>query len=51
MTIGDVREAVRSQARSAVDVCRDALTRVDAINPHLNAFNTIVADRALARAA
>jgi aspartyl-tRNA(Asn)/glutamyl-tRNA(Gln) amidotransferase subunit A len=36
--------------RSAADICREALERVTALNPSLNAFNTIVADRALARA-
>jgi aspartyl-tRNA(Asn)/glutamyl-tRNA(Gln) amidotransferase subunit A len=46
----DVREAVRTGTRSAVDVCRDALSRINALNPELNAFNTITADRALARA-
>ena len=50
LTIREVREAVRSGARSAADVCRDALARIDALNPQLNAFNTIVADRAMTRA-
>ena len=50
MTIREVREAIRSGARSAADVCRDALARIDALNPRLNAFNTVVADRAMARA-
>jgi aspartyl-tRNA(Asn)/glutamyl-tRNA(Gln) amidotransferase subunit A len=36
--------------RSAVDTCREALDRADAINPSLNAFNTIARERALARA-
>jgi aspartyl-tRNA(Asn)/glutamyl-tRNA(Gln) amidotransferase subunit A len=50
MTVREVRDAVRSRARSAVDVCRDALARIEAIDPQLNAFNTVVADRAMARA-
>jgi aspartyl-tRNA(Asn)/glutamyl-tRNA(Gln) amidotransferase subunit A len=50
MTVRDVRDALRSRARSAADVCRDALNRIEAINPQLNAFNTVVADRAMARA-
>src|SRR5476651_1053067 len=50
MTIAEVRDGIRSRARSAVDVCRDALARIDTVNPQLNAFNTVVADRALARA-
>ena len=49
-TIHGVREALRSRARSAVDVCRDALARIEALDPSLHAFNTVVADRALARA-
>jgi len=50
MTVREVRDAVRSRARSAADVCRDALARIEAVNPQLNAFNTIVSDRAMARA-
>jgi aspartyl-tRNA(Asn)/glutamyl-tRNA(Gln) amidotransferase subunit A len=50
MTVRDLRDAVRSGARSAADVCRDVLTRIDAHNAGLNAFNTVAADRALARA-
>jgi aspartyl-tRNA(Asn)/glutamyl-tRNA(Gln) amidotransferase subunit A len=49
-TIREVRDAVRSRTRSAADVCRDALARIEAVNPALNAFNTVVADRAMARA-
>src|SRR3954469_22851227 len=50
MTILELSEAVRSGARSAVDVCADALARIEAANPSLNAFNTVVADGAMARA-
>jgi aspartyl-tRNA(Asn)/glutamyl-tRNA(Gln) amidotransferase subunit A len=50
LTVNAVRDAVRSGARSATDVCRDALARIDALNPQLNAFNTVVAEQALARA-
>jgi len=50
-TIRDVRDSVRSGARSAVDVCRDALARVSASDSTLHAFHTVTADRALARAA
>src|SRR5262245_8469883 len=50
MTVREIRDAVRSGARRAVDVCRDALARIDALNPALNAFNTVAADRAIARA-
>ena len=48
MTIREAREAVR--AGSAAEVCGDALARIAAINPELNAFNTVVGDRAMARA-
>jgi aspartyl-tRNA(Asn)/glutamyl-tRNA(Gln) amidotransferase subunit A len=36
---------------SAVDVCRAALDRITQVNPSLNAFNLIAAERALDRAA
>jgi len=50
MTIREVRESIRTGARSAVEVCRDALARIEALDAQLHAFNTVVADRALARA-
>ena len=50
LTIGGVRDAIRSGARTAADVCRDALERIETLNPLLNAFNTIAAEQALARA-
>jgi aspartyl-tRNA(Asn)/glutamyl-tRNA(Gln) amidotransferase subunit A len=50
-TILDLRSEIRSGARSAAEVCREALAAIDALNPSLNAFNTVAADRALARAA
>jgi len=49
-TVCGVRDAVRSRTRSATDVCREALDRIAAIDPVLRAFNTVTADRALARA-
>jgi aspartyl-tRNA(Asn)/glutamyl-tRNA(Gln) amidotransferase subunit A len=49
-TISTIRESIRSGARSAVDVCHDALARIDALNPQLNAFNTVAAEQAIARA-
>jgi aspartyl-tRNA(Asn)/glutamyl-tRNA(Gln) amidotransferase subunit A len=48
-TIREVRDAIRG-GRSAADVCRESLARIDALNPSLNAFNTIAGDRAMARA-
>ena len=50
MTVGEIRDAIRSGEQSAVEICRDTLARIDAVNPRLNAFNTVAADRALARA-
>ena len=46
----EARDAIRSRQRSAVEVCREALDRIAAFDPGLHAFNTVVADRALARA-
>jgi aspartyl-tRNA(Asn)/glutamyl-tRNA(Gln) amidotransferase subunit A len=50
-SLSEVRDAVRSGARSAVEVCRDTLARIDAADPALHAFNTVAAEQALARAA
>jgi len=49
-TLREVRDAVRSRARSVGDVCREALERLDAVEPALHAFNTVTRDQALARA-
>ena len=50
-TVRELRDQLRSGARSATEICRDALTRIEAADPSLHAFNTVIADRALARAA
>jgi len=50
-TVRDIRDLIRQRARSVTDVCRDALARLDAVNPSLHAFNTVTRDRAIARAA
>jgi len=50
-TLVELREAIRSGARTAVDVCLGALARIEATDGALHAFNTVCADRALARAA
>ena len=50
-TANDIRHAIASGQLSAVDVCRAAIERVEALNPILNAFTLIDADRALDRAA
>ena len=50
-TLAETRDAVVSGARSAVEVCREALARIEAADPSLHAFHTVTAERALARAA
>jgi len=50
-TIRSIRDAVRSRSRSATDVCREALGRLEAAEPSLHAFNTVTGEQALARAA
>jgi aspartyl-tRNA(Asn)/glutamyl-tRNA(Gln) amidotransferase subunit A len=47
----DLRDAVASGRLSATEVCRAALDRIAALDPTLHAFRTVVAERALARAA
>jgi aspartyl-tRNA(Asn)/glutamyl-tRNA(Gln) amidotransferase subunit A len=50
-TARQIREDVASGRRSAVEVTRAAIERMESVNPALNAFNLIPADRALASAA
>jgi aspartyl-tRNA(Asn)/glutamyl-tRNA(Gln) amidotransferase subunit A len=50
-TARSIRDGVASGRVSAVEVCRQALARIDRMNPLLNAFNSVCHDRALARAA
>ena len=45
-----IRDEVAAGKVSAVEVCRAFLDRIEAVNPSLNAFNLVAADRALARA-
>jgi aspartyl-tRNA(Asn)/glutamyl-tRNA(Gln) amidotransferase subunit A len=47
----EIRDAIRSGRTSTVEVCRSVLTRIAAVDPILNAFQTVDADRALERAA
>ena len=51
VTIREVRDAIRRGSRTATDVCRDALARIERLDPQLHAFNTVTAERALERAA
>jgi aspartyl-tRNA(Asn)/glutamyl-tRNA(Gln) amidotransferase subunit A len=48
--VRELRDQIRSGARSAIEVCRETLARIDRLDPSLHAFNTVSADRALARA-
>ena len=50
-TVSAIRDSVRSGARSAVEACRAAIDRIEAVDGSLNAFNTVSAEQALARAA
>ena len=50
-TIHTLRDQVARGEVSAVEVCREHLTRMTAANPRLNAFNTVLSERALERAA
>src|SRR5688500_14959785 len=46
-----IRGDIAAGRISATEVCRASLARIESLNPSLNAFNHIAADRALARAA
>jgi aspartyl-tRNA(Asn)/glutamyl-tRNA(Gln) amidotransferase subunit A len=50
-TVRDIRDAVRSKERSAVEVCRETLARIDDVDAKVHAFHTVTAERALTRAA
>jgi aspartyl-tRNA(Asn)/glutamyl-tRNA(Gln) amidotransferase subunit A len=50
-SVRDLRDRVRRRECSAEQCCRDALERLDALDPALHAFNTVTRERALARAA
>ena len=46
----DIRDSIRSGRQSAREACQSAIDRITARDPELHAFNTVVVDRALARA-
>jgi aspartyl-tRNA(Asn)/glutamyl-tRNA(Gln) amidotransferase subunit A len=46
-----IRDAVAAGETSAVEVCRQTLDAIRALDPPLNAFRSVAAERALARAA
>jgi aspartyl-tRNA(Asn)/glutamyl-tRNA(Gln) amidotransferase subunit A len=49
--VREVRDRVRARESSAVEVCRDALGRIEALDPALSSLLTVTAEQALARAA
>jgi aspartyl-tRNA(Asn)/glutamyl-tRNA(Gln) amidotransferase subunit A len=46
----ELRDHIRSGSRSAEEVCRETLARIERHEPSLHAFNTVTADLALTRA-
>jgi aspartyl-tRNA(Asn)/glutamyl-tRNA(Gln) amidotransferase subunit A len=50
-TAAAIRESIVSGRRSAVEICRETLARIEAVEPALHAFTTVTAEGALARAA
>lgn len=49
-TLTELAELIRSRQVSAVEATQAALARLEALQPHLNAFITVTADQALAQA-
>ncbi len=50
-SVRSIRDAVQRGERSAVDICNQTLSRIEALNGTLNAFNTVTREQALSRAA
>jgi Asp-tRNA(Asn)/Glu-tRNA(Gln) amidotransferase A subunit family amidase len=50
MSAVDLAKAIRKKKLSPVEVVRDILERIEAINPRVNAYVTVIADSALAEA-
>jgi aspartyl-tRNA(Asn)/glutamyl-tRNA(Gln) amidotransferase subunit A len=51
LTISEVSELVRDRKISPVELTRECLQKIDALNPELNAFITVTAESALREAA
>jgi len=49
-SIRELSEKIRSRSVSPVELTHDCLTRIEKLNPTLNAFITVTADSALDRA-
>ena len=50
LTLTDAAKAIGSHKLSPVELTQAVLHRIDALNPKLNAFLTVIGDRALATA-
>jgi len=50
VTIGEAARALRERRVSSVELTREALARIERLNPKLNAFLTVTAESALERA-
>jgi aspartyl-tRNA(Asn)/glutamyl-tRNA(Gln) amidotransferase subunit A len=50
-TIREIRDGVRTGSRTATEICEQVLAQISARDGQLHAFNTVMQDRALARAA
>src|SRR5436190_6797752 len=50
LTIDEAGRRIRSKQLSSLDVTRAYLTRIERLNPRLNAFITVTSDQALSRA-
>ncbi len=48
--VATIRDAIQRGERSAVDVCEEALGRIEALDPPLHAFNAVAHEAARARA-
>ena len=49
--VHELRDQIRYGNRSAVEVCRETLGRIERLDPVLHAFNSVTAEQALARLA
>ena len=47
-SVRSIRDAVQRGERSAVDICNQTLSRIEALNGTLNAFNTVTREQAVA---
>ena len=50
LTIDEAGRRIRSKQLSSLDITRAYLTRIERLNPRLNAFITVTSDQALSRA-